>query len=83
MEVRQSGNRWEELKGEGTTWRAGQKCKSVVAGEPWAIRIVAGCMWGRLGGEVGGEHVKLNRESLIHSAQARELELDSNSSLEF
>lgn len=83
MEVRQSGNRWEELKGEGTTCRAGQKCNSVVAGEPRAILIVAGCMWGRLGGEVSGEHVRLNCESLIHSAQVRELELDSNSSLEF
>lgn len=40
---------------------------------------------GLAGGEVSGEHVRLNRESLIHSAQAfeLELELDSNSSLEF
>lgn len=83
MEVRQRGNRWGELKGQGTACRAGQRCKSVVAGEPRAILIIAGCMWERLGGEVSGEHVRLNHECLIHSAQACELELDSNSSLEF
>lgn len=83
IEVRQTGNRWEQLKVEGTACRAGQRCEAVVAGEPWAVLIVAGCTWGRLGGEVSGECVSLNRECLIHCAQAFELELDSNSSLEF
>lgn len=56
-----------------------------MAGGPWAVLIIAGCTWDWLGGEVSGERVRLNRESLIHSAQAfeLELELDSNSSPEF
>ena len=85
MEVRQTGNRWEELKVEGTACRAGQRCESLMAGGPWAVLIIAGCTWDWLGGEVSGERVRLNRESLIHSAQAfeLELELDSNSSPEF
>lgn len=76
MEVRQTGNRWEELrKQRGQHVGLVKGAKSVVTGGPWLF-LITRLHWGWLGGEVSGEHVRLNRESL--TLCSRHLNLNLN-----